>query len=176
MIFAYTLEQVLQQQKSQTRRLAKPHEHLTALGAFARVEIPGKRVIYQVGKSYAVQPGRGKKSVARIIITAIRRENVETISEADALAEGFASREAFIETWRTIHKTKVKAPQDVWVLEFRLETIVDAELKTLYGQNTTKNGRLNHSHDIPASLAGVSGTALYSRDHPLERMGSPVSH
>lgn len=174
MIFAYTLYQVLCEQKSQTRRLVKPHERLTGEGASVRVEIPGKRVIYQVGKSYAVQPGRGKKSVARIVITAIRRENVEAISEADAVAEGFLSPEAFMQTWHSIHKAK--AQQNVWVLEFYLESIVGLELKKIYGQHTTENRSPDYSYDVPASLTGVSGTALHSRDHALERVDPAVSH
>src|SRR5690606_10500152 len=35
---------------------------------------------YRVGSQYSFQPGRGKKSVGRIEITAIRREDVRQIS------------------------------------------------------------------------------------------------
>ena len=40
---------------------------------------------------------------ARICITAIRREDVRNISEADARAEGFESPSDFLATWCTMH-------------------------------------------------------------------------
>ncbi len=167
MIFAYTIDQVLVGQKSQTRRVIKQEEQLHSIGSASRVEIPGKRVIYQVGKSYSVQPGRGKKSVARIILTDIRREMVSAISDSDAFAEGFSSREAFMETWLTIHGSKANLSHEVWVLEFALELIVADELKTLYERRQAENGRNDHRYDIPASITRVSGTHLYCRDHTI---------
>lgn len=44
---------------------------------------------YQVGKTYAVQPGRGKKAVARIRILDVRRGLIAGVDEAEARAEGF---------------------------------------------------------------------------------------
>jgi hypothetical protein len=53
MIFQYTLDQVLDGRKTQTRRL------VTA----------GRPSRWRVGRTYAVQPGRTKKAVARIEVT-----------------------------------------------------------------------------------------------------------
>lgn len=61
------------------------------------------RTKWQVGKSYAVQPGRGKPAIGRIRITGIRREDVRDISDEDTHAEGFDSREAFWDTWVSMH-------------------------------------------------------------------------
>lgn len=58
---------------------------------------------YEVGKTYAVQPGRGKAAIGRIRLTDIRREDVRNISEEDACAEGFGPvvhpRVAFLYVW-----------------------------------------------------------------------------
>lgn len=120
MIFEYTLDQVIRGEKTQTRRMIGVDQHLIDEGATPHIETVGKRVLYAVGKSYAVQPGRGKKSVARIELTGIRREAVDAISQADAHAEGCASAEAFIAQWRSIHGAKTSIKNDVWVLTFKL--------------------------------------------------------
>jgi hypothetical protein len=44
-----------------------------------------------IGKTYAVQPGRGKKQIVRIRILNIRQEHLQDITEADAIAEGCMS-------------------------------------------------------------------------------------
>jgi hypothetical protein len=119
MIFAHTLDKVLRGEKWQTRRLVKPNEMLVQTDAQPYVK-SGSRTVYQVGKSYAVQPGRGQKSVARILLTGLRKEAVNAISPEDALAEGFTSRDEFFATWLNIHGKNADLAQDVWVLEFRL--------------------------------------------------------
>lgn len=64
------------------------------------------RIVYQVGKTYAVQPGRRQKAVARIRILGIRREDVRDISDADVQAEGFESWMSFMLTWTKMHDPK----------------------------------------------------------------------
>jgi hypothetical protein len=123
MIFSHTLDLLLSRRKTQTRRIKKPHEFLIRQGSMWRVEAKtdkSHRVVYNVGKIYAVQPGRTQKAVAHIKLTSIREEAVSDISEADAIAEGFDSREAFFDAWRRIHGAKADMQQRVWVLEFEL--------------------------------------------------------
>jgi hypothetical protein len=122
MIFSHTLDLVLSGVKSQTRRLKKPHEHLypTEPGTVYGETRAGIRRVYQVGMIYAVQPGRAKKAVAFIRLTAIRDQRVMSISEADAIAEGFDSPESFFAAWRAIHGAKADLQAWVWVLEFEL--------------------------------------------------------
>ncbi|MCU0464247.1 MAG: hypothetical protein MUF38_06730 [Anaerolineae bacterium] len=117
MIFAHTLEQVLSGQKWQTRRLVKLGESLEKNRYIIKAN---GRVRYEVGKTYAVQPNRGKKSVARILMIGIRRERVGEISHDDAIAEGFRSREDFLNTWRAIHGQDADLSREVWVFEFEL--------------------------------------------------------
>lgn len=76
MIFQHTIEQVLDGTKTQTRRIAK--------GLVSRCK-------YSVGKTYAVQPGRGKKGVARIRIIGMHNEHLQELTEEDAVAEGCKS-------------------------------------------------------------------------------------
>ena len=118
MIFKHTLHQVVGGGKTQTRRIIKPNERLDTVRNAVMVN---NRITYQVGKSYAVQPNRGKPAVARIIITDIRCESVDDITEQGAICEGFQSRDAFLITWRLIHGRDADMSRKVWVFEFRLE-------------------------------------------------------
>jgi hypothetical protein len=122
MIFAHTIDQILCGEKSQTRRLVKPEESLIVSDGNIQVRGRTGRVMYQTGKTYAVQPGRGKKAVARILLKQIRRETLASITDMDARAEGFSSVEYFFALWRRIHGSHADLRQEVWVLEFELVT------------------------------------------------------
>ncbi len=106
MIFQHTWEQVLAGTKTQTRRLAK-----------------GALPPWRVGRSYAVQPGRGKHAVGRILVTAVRREALGRLSARDVRAEGYASRAEFETTWAEMHGT-YDPVQLVDVVEFEVESVV----------------------------------------------------
>ncbi|MDL1922589.1 hypothetical protein FBQ95_08255 [Chloroflexi bacterium CFX3] len=167
MIFAHTLNLVLSERKSQTRRLVKAGETITPDQQC--IYITGKRNIYQVNKTYAVQPGRGKKAVARIRITGLRRERLEKISRKDARAEGFASRKAFFEAWRSIHGAQADLTVEVWVISFCLESVVANEFKELYERQHSQrepstHQSIDHSYDVSASVERVSGTDLHRRN------------
>lgn len=115
------IPEILNGYKTQTRRVVKPNEWLrrdpkgVVADAVLISDEPGKgpaRVKWQVGSTYAVQPGRGENALhyqdqhaervivepseesvpLRITITAIRREHLKDISEDDALAEGVKPR------------------------------------------------------------------------------------
>lgn len=103
MIFQHTWEQVLAGTKTQTRRIAK-----------------GASPPWRVGRSYAVQPGRGKHAVGRILVTDVRREPLGRLSARDARAEGYASRAEFEETWASMHGA-YDPMQLVDVVEFEVE-------------------------------------------------------
>jgi hypothetical protein len=88
-------QQVLDGTKTQTRVLVKPGEVLRDDGEEMRthfnIPLPHSmtgRAKWQVGKTYAVQPGRGQKAVGRFRVIAIRQESLQDISEEDAIAEG----------------------------------------------------------------------------------------
>lgn len=119
MIFTETLEKVLSGEKTQTRRKVKAGHVLAGYSPNERVTT-WNRTVYAVGGVYSVQPGRGKPAVAKIEITAIRRERVSLISEDDIRAEGFASREEFISTWEKINGPNSGYNDEAWVITFKL--------------------------------------------------------
>lgn len=89
--------------KTQTRRLAAGYHFIQVPdGRITHVHKNG-RLRWQLGDDYAVQPGRGRKAVARIRLSIIRLEDVREISLADAQAEGFADVAGFLEVWRLMH-------------------------------------------------------------------------
>jgi hypothetical protein len=119
MIFQHTIDKVLSGEKTQTRRIRKDGQH-GWLGTREHPLMVAKdtRPVYQVGKTYAAQPGRGKAQVARILITDIRLEDVRKISDADAKAEGFgdegcASILDFLVVWTRMHDTSIRFERDV---------------------------------------------------------------
>lgn len=122
MIFAYTLDKVLLGIKNQTRRPVKSGEIFEDNRRILKAD---KRIMYEVGKSYAIQPNRGKKAVARFLLTGLRKEPLDSITQADAHAEGYESREGFFETWRKVHGQNADLSCEVWVFEFELREIID---------------------------------------------------
>jgi hypothetical protein len=132
MIFAHTLPLLLNGQKTQTRRICKRDEVFGDGGAiYKRLSRSTLRALYAVGKTYAVQPGRGQSAVARIRITGIRIEAIKDICDADVLLEGFATYAAFAAVWQKMHGAE-NIP--VWVLTFKL---VDDKTAT---QNKKEHG------------------------------------
>lgn len=85
---------------------------------------------YRVGSTYAVQPGRGKKGVARIRVVDVRAERFDpkAITWAEARREGFRGGEhgtaasAFRQAWGAIHGSL--DPIDVYRIEFELVEIL----------------------------------------------------
>lgn len=116
MIFSGELpDLVLQGTKTQTRR--------------ALVE--RKPCAYRVGRSYAVQRTRGGHAIARILVRSIRQERLGDISDADAIEEGFGSRDEFLfYVSRLWHQPLHQAPDQwrvfldskVWAITFELDT------------------------------------------------------
>lgn len=99
------IEQIKSGTKTQTRRLWKSGTVLYG------TELRGKggRLLYAVGKTYAVIPGRGQKSVGRIRITKLQDEwrlkwegealVTVPLSVNDALAEGGYTPEEYDALW-----------------------------------------------------------------------------
>ena len=113
MIFQHTWEKVLNGEKTQTRRIVKPGDEFfpEELGDVASVmhrDYSAYRLVYEVGKIYAVQPGRGKPAVARIQITDIRREDVRNISNDDVRAEGYRHVRDFLHVWASMHDSTLE--------------------------------------------------------------------
>ena len=138
---------VLNGEKTQTRRIKKDNERLLSGHpdlpdeVVQRVDDPRYEVVkWQVGRTYAVQPGRGKKAVGRFKLLTIREERVQDISAGDVAAEGWPDApdseyiwtpdvfrikegfEWFQGLWDSINKkpgTHWVDNPPVWVLEFQ---------------------------------------------------------
>lgn len=128
-------KKVMDGAKTQTRRpeqegdTVKRHAGLGCQTKLVAVYRNG-RLLWEVGKAYAVQPGRGKSAIGRIKLISIRRERVNAISEEDAKAEGvepfnspaigIVYKPAFVSLWNSIYSDGLAyhtGPM-VWVLEF----------------------------------------------------------
>lgn len=112
MIFQYTIDKVLDGTKSRTSRLKKPGQWLDEWFNVDSAD-PDKlhkavvcsklKAVYETGRDYAAQPGRGKFAECRILVKDLREEDARDISDADVLAEGFAYRVEFLDLWCRMH-------------------------------------------------------------------------
>ena len=90
-------------QKTQTSRLAEGYTVWKGYkGRIERVSKNG-RTRWHVGGDYAIQPGRGRKGVGRLVVTRIRQQDVRTFTEEDAHREGFADLAGFLNVWCLMH-------------------------------------------------------------------------
>jgi len=129
---------ILRGEKTQTRRPKRPGEWWTgSLGQIVWVCDGNNRLKWEVGRTYAIQPGRGKKAVGRFRLTGIRCERVADVSDVDAALEGIAYRrgsltygstklegktasEAYLNLWQRIYP-KSDLTEMAWILEFEVE-------------------------------------------------------
>lgn len=137
------INKILNGEKTQTRRIVKPghREHFSywSDGTHKQIaeiyECRDDRLIYCVGRTYAVQPGRGKQALwwyqhptmgplvwsdnapqslagtkhpLRIRILAIRREDVRNISNEDVRAEGYPHARDFLHAWCAMHDPSIE--------------------------------------------------------------------
>lgn len=118
------IERILAGDKTQTRRVVKPGEQIVVDATAPDVPVAildaRGRVKWRVGQTYALQPGRGKAGIGvRIRVKRLALDyDARQISEADARAEGFRSREEFLETWIAINGAS--ATYRAWVIEFEV--------------------------------------------------------
>ena len=77
-------------------------------------------VINHTPRSARFMPGWAERS--RVRITEIREEALGDITEADAVREGFGSRDAFLDYFGTLHPGPVDLTLPVWVISFEVVT------------------------------------------------------
>lgn len=125
---------VLAGEKTQTRRIKKEGERLLASILGVKMVLDYRaRTKWQVGKTYAVQTGRGKPGIGRLRLLDIRAQQLKYISPQEAFDEGIrleASpeetpeefREAFFRLWDSISPPGLRLENDpeVWVLVFEV--------------------------------------------------------
>lgn len=101
MIFRPKLaEAILAGRKTETRRPAK-FEQVDAGTANEHSRwLPCR---YKPGKTYAIQPGRGKKGIGRLRVLEVRNGYMHELDDGAIRAEGFSSRAEFERVWREIY-------------------------------------------------------------------------
>jgi hypothetical protein len=116
MQFQHTYQQVMDGSKTETSRLLKPEDSFQTDETGHVIKVwRGSRILWEVGKTYAVQPGRGKAAVGRIKLLAIRHDpDRRDIGYIGAMKEGFDSPAEFIETWCRMHDPKVQLMYFNW--------------------------------------------------------------
>ena len=154
---------ILRCQKTATRRLVKPGDFYICDGTDANkiIEVRvsknaargnyaagNSRLKYKVGNTYSIQPGRGKKSMGRTLLTGIKLQYLQDITLKEIEAEGlsipeiaraaqhldciwtdeqleeltlFAARLQFGQLWDDIHEEGMwDCGYDVWALAMEL--------------------------------------------------------
>lgn len=100
---------------------------------------------YEVGRTYAIQPGRGKSAVARFELIGLRVERLQEITREDAIREGFPGYplmvdgglvgvlkpvDHFLQAWNRIYIDRPhlqwSANPKVAVLTFKLCEVINA--------------------------------------------------
>lgn len=105
------IDKIIAEEKNETRRHAKDGETLEfdPDGKIIRIRQPTGRIKWEVGRDYAVQPGRGKSTYIhegyplRILILEIVAEPLLRIDEGAARKEGFANRSEFLSYWDKLY-------------------------------------------------------------------------
>ena len=77
-------------------------------------------VINRTLRSGRYLPGWAERT--RLRITAIEKQRLGDITEADAKAEGFASRDDFLTYFGTLHKGPIDLTLPVWAIHFEVVT------------------------------------------------------
>ena len=125
----YLAEAILQGKKTQTRRLPTTNGAVLYDNDNTIIAVyQNGRLRWKVGRTYAIQPGRGKKAIGRLHLLGIRQEPLQAINWRDARNEGLADAnptKAFVSLWNDINPTPGTCWQDnpeVFVLTFELIT------------------------------------------------------
>lgn len=163
MLFLHTWKYVISGQKTQNRRLvqegdyavvdeADPDRPILKVIRTADAGVP--KPLYEVGKTYSVQPGLAKKTVGNIRITAIRRERLQDLTEAEILkelpitsmAESVSDTQwalrTFMATWNIMNSepgTRWEDNPEVWVLEFEPALKAAPKKRSSFGKFSLKS-------------------------------------
>ena len=79
-----------------------------------------KTVINATPRGARYMPGWAERS--KVLITKIEQQHLSDITEADAVREGFVSRDAFLAYFGTLHKGPIDLTLPVWAISFEVVT------------------------------------------------------
>ena len=72
----------------------------------------------KVNHSYAVQPGRSKKAIGRVVVESVSLERLGHLTFDQVRAEGFDRPSEFVRTWVDLHGG-YDPDEVVWRVQFR---------------------------------------------------------
>lgn len=97
------IHQITDNQKTVTRRLVALGDYMPPTGFHKEVRSAKGTLRFREDDVYAICNGRGKPAVGRIQLQSIRKERLQDITEAEAIAEGFESVVAFRRYWDNLY-------------------------------------------------------------------------
>ena len=140
--------------KTQTRRPVRPGE---------------KTCRYREGRTYAVQPGRGKPGLARIRILHTELQQLGDLTYQDAKAEGFRTRDDFYAYWTDLYNiSEPDLAQPVWAIRFQVDTDPPRLLHKDSSRGYTSDPRLA-IRDEPEAIGEADLRRLHSARHAAEQ-------
>lgn len=115
MIFSPDLaEKIMRGEKTETRRPRTGENPTGKLGGW--INNPCR---YQPGRTYAVQPGRGKKSIGRIRVLSVLPEVLHEMTDESFRREGFANAQEFQAKWLSLYR-RGNWLDPVWTIRFEV--------------------------------------------------------
>lgn len=124
----------------------------------------GKRCHYVCGKTYSIQPGMARPSVARIRVLDVWPQALGDITNDDAIAEGFPlddsptefARAAFLAYWSGLYGG-ADLEQTVWRIRFELVEIVAECCPTCDGKGVVPLAEDCHEPAGPYEIEAWNG-------------------
>lgn len=110
-----------------------------------------KPCAYEPGKTYAIQPGMARRTVARIHVTYVGQEPLGLIQDDDAYDEGFDDADAFLAYWAELYG-RCDLEQQVWTIRFHLVSIVADVCPTCIGKGVVPLAEDCHEPAGPAEV------------------------
>lgn len=124
----------------------------------------GERCSYRVGQDVAVCPGRCKHAIGRAAVTAVSLERLGNITDAEARAEGFAGRPAFVDAWAAING-RFDPMAIVWRVGLRAIAPVSVRKAATVADvvEVVRRHRFRHAteNELQAGLAAALGAGGY---------------
>ncbi len=118
---------------------------------------------YEPGKSYALQPGRGKEAKHRITITEVRQERLGDITLRDARKEGFRTTQDFRDYWTKLYQ-RFNPDAEIYVISFELGDTTDAP--RLLGRHPGHDYVSSTAQALPNTAEEISAhtQAIYTKE------------
>jgi len=121
---------ILEGYKTQTRRPRKEEDWIISrlVNGVEIQQIGNKSLKWSTWRTYALQPGRGKKGIAHIRFTHFELQELQDITEEDAIAEGIKALEfpSLKSLYYAPGDINANAETGIYALPYHVHTAVEA--------------------------------------------------